>query len=167
MADQSYSVPKKMQETYDVIVALTDAFCETHLDEEYADMCRRLAAKLSRKRPSPLARGRPKNWAGAIVYTIGRVNFLFDASQTPHVSAQELCDVMNVNQSTVSNKARDIEEMLDIGLMDPVWTLPSRIDDNPMVWRISVNGFIMDARYAPREIQEEAFRLGLIPYVPE
>ncbi len=27
-------------------------------------------------------------------------------------------------------------------------------------------GFIIDARYAPREIQEEAFRQGLIPYIP-
>lgn len=31
---------------------------------------------------------------------------------------------------------------------------------------IQVNGFVMDARHAPREIQEEAFRKGLIPYIP-
>lgn len=28
------------------------------------------------------------------------------------------------------------------------------------------NGFIMDARYVPREIQEVAFAKGLIPYIP-
>jgi hypothetical protein len=40
------------------------------------------------------------------------------------------------------------------------------MDSNPMAWMISVNGFILDARYAPRPIQEEAFRKGLIPYLP-
>jgi hypothetical protein len=29
-----------------------------------------------------------------------------------------------------------------------------------------VNGLIVDARYVPRQIQEEAFRKGLIPYIP-
>jgi hypothetical protein len=28
------------------------------------------------------------------------------------------------------------------------------------------NGFIVDPRYAPHAIQEEAFRKGLIPYIP-
>ena len=50
--------------------------------------------------------------------------------------------------------------------MDPHWTLPSKIGDNPMAWYVTVNGLIMDARYMPREIQEEAYRKGLIPYIP-
>ena len=35
-----------------------------------------------------------------------------------------------------------------------------------MVWMISVNGFLIDARYAPADIQAEAYRRGLIPYIP-
>ena len=50
--------------------------------------------------------------------------------------------------------------------MDPNWTLPSRIDSNPMAWYISVDGFIIDARHARRDIQEAAFAKGLIPYIP-
>jgi hypothetical protein len=30
-----------------------------------------------------------------------------------------------------------------------------------------VNGLIIDARSAPRFIQEEAYRKGLIPYIPD
>ncbi len=37
---------------------------------------------------------------------------------------------------------------------------------NPLAWMIQVDGFIVDARDAPREIQEEAFLRGLIPYIP-
>ena len=37
---------------------------------------------------------------------------------------------------------------------------------NPMVWTLEVNGFLMDIRHAPRELQEAAFAKGLIPYIP-
>ncbi len=50
--------------------------------------------------------------------------------------------------------------------MDKQWTLPSRIEQNPMAWMISVIGFIVDARSQPRLVQEEAYRKGLIPYIP-
>ena len=49
---------------------------------------------------------------------------------------------------------------------DPEWTLPSRMDQNPVVWLIQVNGMIVDARHMPREVQEEAFQRGMIPYIP-
>jgi hypothetical protein len=57
--------------------------------------------------------------------------------------------------------------MLRISQLQPEWTLPNMIDRNPLAWMISVNGLIMDARHAPREIQEEAYQLGLVPYLPE
>jgi hypothetical protein len=56
--------------------------------------------------------------------------------------------------------------MLKMYQLDPNWTLPSRLDDNPMVWMLQVNGFMMDVRHAPREVQEIAFNKGLIPYIP-
>jgi Domain of unknown function (DUF6398) len=38
----------------ELIVAMIDQFCRETLNEEYAVLCRRLAEKLARKRPSPL-----------------------------------------------------------------------------------------------------------------
>ncbi len=35
-----------------------------------------------------------------------------------------------------------------------------------MAWMIQVNGLIIDIRQAPLYLQEEAFRKGLIPYIP-
>ena len=40
------------------------------------------------------------------------------------------------------------------------------MDSNPLVWMLNVNGFTIDARSAPREFQEAAFKNGLIPYIP-
>jgi hypothetical protein len=159
-------IPKKLRPRYEEIMALIDEVCDAHLNEEYAQLARRLAAKLSRKRPSPLEGSTVRTWAGAILYTLGRVNFLFDKNQSPHLSADDLADAVGRSKSTLSNKARDIERMFNIGVMEPEWTLPSRMDSNPMAWFISVDGMIMDARHLPRHIQEAAYEKGLIPYIP-
>jgi hypothetical protein len=161
-----YKVPQKMQANYDEIVALTNAVCHEHLNDEYADLCRNLCATLCRKRPSPLAGGRAKTWAGAILYTIARVNFLFDPAQDPHMRATELCAAVGVSQNTASAKSTQIMDLLDIMQMSPEWTLPSLMDDNPLAWMIMVDGLIVDVRSQPRELQEIAFEMGLIPYIP-
>jgi hypothetical protein len=163
---KSERVPKKMRPRYEEIIALTDAVCEEYLNDEYAALARRLAAKLSRKRPSPLLGGTVPTWAGGILYALGRVNFLFDPDQTPHLTAGELADAIGRAKSTLSNKAREIMDMLHITVMDPDWTLPSQVAENPMAWMISVNGMLVDARSLPREIQEIAYEKGLIPYIP-
>ncbi|HYQ91017.1 MAG TPA: DUF6398 domain-containing protein [Candidatus Competibacteraceae bacterium] len=163
---ESARVPAALQGKYDEIVTLTDEFCQRHLNEEYRDLCRLMAAKLCRKRPSPVVTGKTNTWACGIVYSVGRVNFLFDKSQTPHMRADDLCHHFGLSPKTGSAKSTAIMELLKSGQADPHWTLPSRMGDNPMAWLIQVNGLIVDARQAPREIQEEAFRRGMIPYLP-
>ena len=160
-------VPKQMQGKFEEIANLTDAFCSQDLNAEYAEMARQLAAALCRKRPSPLAKGQAKSWACGIVHALGMVNFLYDPSQTPHMKASELYQAFGVGPSTGQAKSKQIRDLMDMYQMDPNWCLPSMVERNPMVWMISVDGFIIDARQAPRAIQEEAFGKGLIPYLPE
>jgi hypothetical protein len=149
-----------------VIVGMIDQFCRDHLNEEYAALCRKLAEKLARKRPSPLSSGKPNTWACGIVRTIGWVNFLDDRSQKPHMKLTAIDKAFGVGESTGQGKSMLIRRMLKIRTFDPDWTLPSRMDDNPMVWTLEVNGFLMDIRHAPREAQVVAFEKGLIPYIP-
>jgi len=160
------SVPAKMRPIYEAIVSLTDGFCAQHLNEEYAQLCRKMAATLSRKRPSPLSQGRPETWACGIVYAIGRINFLFDKTQKPHMRGDELCSLMEVSQSTASAKSSKIFDALDIMQLDPEWWLPNRLESNPLLWMVEINGYLVDLRQAPREIQEQAYELGIIPYIP-
>jgi hypothetical protein len=164
---RSESVPKAMQPVFEDIAGRIEAVCKSHLNQEYAQLGRAMAAALARKRPSPLSSGKPQTWACAIVYALGRVNFLFDASQKPHLKATELCEIFDVSPGTASAKSKTIWDLFKMVQLDPNWTLPSKLDQNPLAWMISVNGFILDARSAPRRIQEEAFRLGLIPHLPE
>lgn len=163
---QSENVPKAMVEKFDSIVALTDEFARQHLNEEYAGLIRQATAALCRKRPSPLEKGQARTWACGITHAIGMVNFLFDPSQDPHVSASEIYRYFGVADSTGQGKSKLVRDTLKMQQFDPDWWLPSRIDDNPMVWMLSVNGFLMDIRHAPFGAQLEAYRKGLIPYIP-
>ena len=163
---KSERVPKPMQATFNAIVALTDDFCRAHLDEEYAQLARQATAALCRKRPSPLATGNLKTWACGIVYALGSANFLFDKSQQPTMRATELCAGFGVSQSTGSAKAKAVRDALDMGQMDPQWYRPSKMEDNPLAWMIMVDGFVVDVRQMPRNLQEIAYEKGLIPYLP-
>lgn len=159
-------VPEPMKALYDEISAISDGFCKDYLNDEYAELARKMAATLARKRPSPLVNGRANGWAAGILYTLGQVNFLFDKSQSPHMRADELCKRIGVSQQTASGRAQKIREMLEIFQMHPDWTLPSRVGENPLIWILSVNGMMVDIRDMPREAQVVAFQKGLIPYIP-
>jgi hypothetical protein len=147
-------------------MALIEPFCREYLNEEYEALCRRLAGMLARKRPSPLARGKPAVWASAIVRVIGWVNFLHDPSQTPHMKLTSIDSVFGVSQASGQAKSKALRDLLKIRPFDFHWTLPSRVEDNLLIWILNVNGLPMDIRDAPREAQVIAFEKGLIPYIP-
>ena len=163
---KSERVPKEMQPTFEAVVALTDRFCKERLNEEYVQLARQVTATLCRKRLSPLRQGQPRTWACGIIYALGFVNVLFDRSQDPHTNAGELCERFGVSKSTGSAKSKQIWDALHMRQFDPNWCLPSKLDENPLEWMITVNGLIADAQWMPREVQEIAYEKGLIPYIP-
>jgi hypothetical protein len=103
--DELPRVPVALQPAFNEITAITSRFCSAHLDEEYARLCVKLAARLARKRPSPLQRGDRRIWAAGIVYAVGRVNFLADPAQPPLLRTDELADRLEVKQTTMANRA--------------------------------------------------------------
>ncbi len=162
----AHAIPKAMLPTYAAVVALTDAVCAEHLSPEYADLARRMAAALCRKRPSPLVSGQPKTWASGIIHALGQMNFLSDPSFPPVMTTAQLAAAFGVGQSTIFAKAKVISATLKTRIMDPDWTLPSLLERNPLVWMAEVNGLLVDLRHMPREVQEIAFEKGLIPFIP-
>ena len=163
---QKVSGPNDSEKFVLAIIKATDTFCDELLNEEYAVLCRKMVKKLSRKRPLPFLRGRPKTWICGIVRTIGTINFLQDSSFEPFMKSSDIDKVFGVSSSTGQKRSKQIRDLLKIRELDPEWTLPSLLDQNPMVWMLEVNGFMIDARTAPREIQQMAFEQGLIPYIP-
>jgi len=149
------------------ITQLTDDFAQAYLNDEYAQVCRQLTATLGRKRPSPLLQGKAPTWACGVIHAVGMVNFLFDAAQTPHIPTSQIWEHFGLSASTMQAKSKQIRDLVGMSPFDPDWTIPSMVEKNPLIWMLEINGLIVDVRSAPRTIQEEAFRRGLIPYVPD
>src|SRR5258708_3846285 len=143
-APKAKPIPKppskeEKDEALHVIIGLIDQFCKEHLNEEYAVLCRRLAKKLARKRPSPLLQGSPNAWASGIVRAVGGVNFLHNKSQTPYMRSTDIDHYLGTSPSSGAAKLAAIRKMLKIYHLDPNWTLPSRLDDNLLVRILNVN----------------------------
>ena len=166
MATANSTVPQSLKPVFDAVVASTDSVCSDRLDRDYRDLARRMVAALCRKRPSPLVSGQPRTWAAGVVYTLGQINFLMDPHSRPHMTTADLATAFGVGQSTIHAKARVIQQALKTDRLSADWLLPSRIDDHPLVWMAEVNGFVVDLRRMPREVQEIALAKGLIPRLP-
>lgn len=160
-------IPQAMQGYYDAITILTDKFCKERLSNEYAELVRKATAALCRKRPSPLLSGKTESWACGIIQAVGYVNWMFDKSNPFYTSAQTIQEFFVVSKSTAGLRAKTAREALGMDhMLNTEWMLQATQDSNPMLWFVSVNGFICDIRTLPREIQEQAYEDGIIPYIP-
>jgi len=163
MAADALRIPNAMLDRAQAITEVTDAACREHLDDEYGRIARRLVARLARKRPSPLARGDVRIWAAGVIYAVGQVNFLYDRTQTPHLTADQLAERLGVVKTTMANKAGLINRTLGIGIFEAELTRIAMIEQHPMAWIVEVDGFLVDARTLPDALQDQARRRGLIP----
>jgi hypothetical protein len=167
MADAGeLKIPVAMRPAAEAIIALTDQVCPELLDEEYAGLSRIVVAKLARKRPSPIQSGRASTWAGAVVYALGQVNFLFDSATKPYATADDLSATFGVAKSTLSAKAKQVRDLTKMSWGTAEFLREDMIEASPMIWLIQVDGLIVDARELPLPVQAQAFELGVIPYIP-
>lgn len=140
------------RETLYDLVALIDAFCKKHLNEEYADVCRVMAAAMCAE-DCKVRRGKLEGWACGIVYAVGWVNFLCDPNNDPHMRADDICKAFGVSPATMHNRFRGLKDAFDLMPIDPLWWLPSKLPKHPMIYMMELeNGMIVDARQLPRHL---------------
>lgn len=149
----------------DEISAFIKEFCEWHLTGGYLEVCNRLFDAI-RASWLPWQRGKAQSWAAGLVHAAGMINFLHDPASEPHMKLRDIAPCFGVSPATMENKSREIREALNIFPLDARFCLPKRLADNPLVWLHPVNGFLVDIRTQPREVQEEALKAGLIPFIP-
>ena len=101
-----------------------------------------------------------------MVYALGHVNFLSDPASEPCVTADQLSAASGVAKSTMSSKARQVRGLLRISHFSLEFQRADVAAQNPLAWIIEVNGLAVDARHVPSDTQAEAYRRGLIPYIP-
>ncbi len=165
MDERINETPMELRERLFEIIDLTDDFCDKYLNEEYKEICRKMAVAACQKQV-PVDRGKTTSWACGIVYSVGWVNFLTDPNNSPHMRSEDIARRFGVSMATMQAKSKVVRDTLDLIPLQPEYSLPSMADDNPLVWMAEVNGLVVDLRHAPRVWQEKAFRQGMIPYIP-
>jgi len=134
---------EEIKERQGHLLEMTSAFCNRNLDDDYTLLCEKLIRKLGRKRNVPFQSGKLEIWAAAVIYAIGSINFLFDKSFEPYLTPNQICDFFGTKTSTVSNKAREIKEMFNMGYYSSDFSTQRMKEHNPFSNLVMVDGFIV------------------------
>lgn len=151
-----------MRDRAQSIIDISDAVCREHLDEKYAELTRKLVARLARKQPSPLVRGDVRIWAAGAIYSVGQINFLFDRRSSPRMTGDELAQALGVVKTTMAAKAARINQILGLRAFEPELTRADVLDQHPLEWLGHVAEFLFAGRALPSELRDEARRRRLI-----
>lgn len=143
-----------LKEKEQKLLDLAGSFCAQELDDDYYQLCEKLIKKLGRKKDVPFKRGKLEIWAAAVIYAVGSINFLFDKSFEPYMSAEQISEYFGTKNSTVSNKARQIKDMFDIFHFSPEFSTNKMTADNPMNKLVMVDGLIAPLSSLPPDLQE-------------
>jgi Domain of unknown function (DUF6398) len=127
----------------EALIEMINGFADRYLDEDYKMLCKKLIDKMSRKRKVPFLSGKLEIWAAAIVYSLGQINFLFDKSFEPYVSATDLCNYFGTSQSTTSQKAKIIRDMFKMRYFDEEFSTKRMLNENPLNEFVMIDGLIV------------------------
>ena len=136
------------------LIALTGAFCDQYLDQDYAQLCDKLIQKMGRKRDVPFQRGKIEIWAAAVVHALGSINFLFDKSFEPYVSLDQLNAHFGTKKSTVTNKSKQIKDLFNLWHFSPEFSTQQMTESSPFNDMVMVDGFIVPISSLPEDLQE-------------
>lgn len=138
MRDKSIINAKKK-----LLIKMTAEFCSEHIDDEYSRLCKKLIEKMARKRTVPFLSGRIENWASAIIYTIGSINFLQDKAFQPYCPTEFICKFFGVSIGTTRQKAANMRNMFKMSYYDSEFSTERLLKDNPLSKLTMINGFIV------------------------
>ena len=119
MPSEDLRIPVALRDRAQQIIDVTDAACREHLDEEYGLLTEGSWRGWRASGPRRSMRGDARIWAAGAIYAVGQVNFLFDRTQTPHMTAKQLAEALGVVQTTMANKAGIINRRWTSGSSSP------------------------------------------------
>ena len=147
-------VKQVKQEKEQKLIELVSAFCDEKLDKEYKRLCIALVKKMGRKRTVPFMTGKLEIWAAAVINAIGSINFLFDKSFNPYISASEIHEYFGTKSSTVGTKSRLIRDMFNMNYYDNEFSTGHMNESNPFNDLVMVDDFIVPIDSLPEEYQK-------------
>jgi len=165
MAQRSRKISESEKAVFESIVELTRSFCLQFPDGDFAEICEEMI-RGTFDASDCMMRGRPESWAAGTLYTVAWINFLHRKDTKSGLDAETIAQTYDVSTSTIHSKSKALRQALDLIQLDPAYTLPEMLNENPFIWLMNINGTMVDIREASPEILEAAFVEGLIPYIP-
>jgi hypothetical protein len=149
---QDKETVKKSTET---LIQMTGEFCDQYLDQEYKELSEKLIRKMSRKKAVPFLSGKIEIWAAAVIYALGRINFLFDKSTQPYATPDDICNFFGTSKSTTGQKAKAILDMFKLHYFDTEFSTKDMLAHSPFS-NVFFNGVPVPISFLPPELQEIA-----------
>jgi Domain of unknown function (DUF6398) len=146
---------KQIQEKQEKLLELVRSFCIAKLDNEYREVCEHLVKKLGRKRNVIFIAGQLEIWAAAVIHAVGTVNFLFDKSNEPYASIDDINNFFGTKKTTTGGKSKIIRDLFKMRYWDDEFSTKTMQKSNPYANMVSINGMILPISALPPEIQEE------------
>jgi hypothetical protein len=137
-----------------LLLGLTGDFCTKKLNDDYIQLCEKLIKKLGRKRNVPFETGKIEIWAAGIIHALGLINFLFDKSEEPYISVNDINDYFGTKQSSVTGKSKQIRDLLKLSHFDKEFSVRGMVNKNPLENMVMVDGFIVPLDTIPIDLQE-------------
>ena len=141
------------------LIKMTTDFCDKFLNEEYKQLCEKLIRKMARKRDVPFLSGQMKIWAAAIIYALGRINFLFDKSLDLHTNADEICTFFGTSKSTTAQKAKYIIDMFKMHYWDKDFSTNQTKKNDPFAKIVFLNGIPLHIDVLREELQRSFLQI--------
>jgi hypothetical protein len=146
---------QEIKEKEQTLVEMVRTFCAQELDDDYFQLCEKLIKKMGRKRDVPFQRGQLDIWAAAVVHAIGSINFLFDKSFEPYMTAEQISEYFGTKKSSVSTKAAQIKDMFKLSYYSPEFSTRKMTMENPFNKMVMVDGFIVPLDTLPPDLQQK------------
>lgn len=146
---------QELKDKKEELEQMISSFCKEKLDEEYEQLCTKMLLKLYRKKNCPFERGSLSIWAASIIYTIGRINFLFDKSFEPFIPSEEIHNYFHTKVSTVSGKSTFIRNLLGVSArFDREFSTSFIRDSDPANRMVRVDGILILIDSLPEKYQQ-------------
>ena len=160
-------IPAQIKNNFLNVAEMIDLFYNKNLNDEYYNLALKLTTKLAKENPSDLIDCDIKTLAAAIINTIAKTH----ESEMLQVSSKNLASWFQTTQTDIDKKTNSICKILNLQFIDQDQSTKSKVSndydiDDRMMWSIAINGFTIDIRNAPLDLQVDAYEHGLIPYIP-
>lgn len=148
-----------IQQRTEILIQLTNDFSDKFLDAEYKTLCEKLIRKMARKKIVPFMTGRIEIWAAAVIHALGTINFLFDKSNKPYASVDDICQFFSTAKSTTGQKSKAIRDMFKLFYFDKDFSRADVKANDPFAMmrsNVFLDGMPIPLTALPEDLQKAA-----------